>query len=36
MTPPVFFDIDGTLTDSSAGMIGSLQHAQPTRRFALN
>ena len=25
--PPVFFDLDGTLTDSSAGIIGSLRHA---------
>lgn len=24
---PVFFDLDGTLTDSSAGIIGSLHHA---------
>lgn len=27
MTAPVFFDLDGTLTDSSAGIIGSLKHA---------
>ncbi len=25
--PPVFFDLDGTLTDSSAGIVGSLRHA---------
>jgi phosphoglycolate phosphatase len=24
---PVFFDLDGTLTDSSAGIVGSLHHA---------
>ena len=27
MAVPVFFDLDGTLTDSSAGIIGSVHHA---------